>query len=566
MYESFFGLVKRPFASAPDADCYFPGQAIENARQTLYRCLERGEGAGLLIGPAGTGKTLLLEALAEQFSARFEVAVLASGRLCTRRAMLQAILFELGLPYRDLEEGELRLSLIDHLSDTSSDKEGLILLIDEAHTLPLRLLEEIRLLTNLVRNGQPKVRLVLAGSAALEERFTSPKLEAFNQRVTARCYLQAFDRSETREYIRAQVEWAGGEPDRIFTAGALEAIHRATDGIPRLVNQVCDHALILACAAGVEALDKPQIEEAWADLQQLPTPWNRVEGAAPLEKQGEVIEFGVLDDEPVETSLAERPPTPKSPVNISPVIEIDDFSDRELDLDFDEPAAVPFPRPSGQDDAAPAFSRDPVRRLQEVERSLAAIDGIEDFEPARARGPEVELTFGATTDPFGEPFADEEIVIDPYSSSMADALANRPVVRSDEGRALGAVLKPLSSRPPKLAIAREVLDSAAKTRPPRRDAGAIRPENPPAAFDAVIEIVASDDASPIIEVNEADERSVGAQPTEQADQPTLPMLATPSDGTEPELIVIEDEPVGMRKVNVVRRQQYRQLFANLRRG
>ncbi len=335
MYERFFAFDRRPFASAPDADCYFPGTSIEAARQTLFRCLERGEGAGVLIGPAGTGKSLLLQVLSEQFTGRASTVTLNSGGLSTRRALLQAVLFELGLPYRDMDESELRLSLVDHVSMLAPPLIGLVLLVDEAHTLPLRLLEELRLNTNLVRNGQPRVRLVLAGGMALEERLTSPKLEAFHQRVTARCYLQAFDRAETTEYIRAAFIWAGSQPERVFTHDAYEAVHRATDGIPRLVNQVCDHALVLACGAGVHKLDKRRIEEAWADLQQLPTPWNDTAGASKTGSASDVIEFGLLDaDSPDETPAAD--------LETLATVEID-FDETDQGPFGEPPAAVPFP-------------------------------------------------------------------------------------------------------------------------------------------------------------------------------------------------------------------------------
>src|SRR5262245_5548935 len=116
MYESFFGFSERPFAAVPLAKRYFPAAIAEHARQALARCIQRDEGVGLLTGPAGTGKSILCQVLAIQFCGQMEVALLTSGRLCTRRALLQAILFELGLPYRGMEESELRLSLIDHLS------------------------------------------------------------------------------------------------------------------------------------------------------------------------------------------------------------------------------------------------------------------------------------------------------------------------------------------------------------------------------------------------------------------------------------------------------------------
>ena len=163
MYDGCFGLNRRPFASVPQIDHYFPATAIEGARTTLARCIQRGEGAGLVIGPSGTGKTLLCLLLAEQFRRSFQVVMLNSGRLSTRRALFQAILYELGRPYRGLDEGEARLAVVDYLMAGDGSSRGMVLLVDESHTLPLRLLEEIRLLTNLVQGSQPLVRLVLAG-------------------------------------------------------------------------------------------------------------------------------------------------------------------------------------------------------------------------------------------------------------------------------------------------------------------------------------------------------------------------------------------------------------------
>ena len=111
MYESHFLFSQRPFLPAPSAEFYLPTRGLEQARQTLVRCVERAEGPGLIIGPAGTGKSLLCQILAKHFRGRFQVAHLAGARLGTRRALLQNILFELKLPYRDMDEGELRLSL-----------------------------------------------------------------------------------------------------------------------------------------------------------------------------------------------------------------------------------------------------------------------------------------------------------------------------------------------------------------------------------------------------------------------------------------------------------------------
>ena len=169
MYGAFFGLKKQPFASVPQTDQYFPASAIEAARVSLTRCIERGEGVGMVVGPTGTGKSLLCRMLAEQFKDIFPVAELSCGRLSTRRSLFQAVLYKLGQAYRGMDEGELRIALVDYLTLGKSPYRGMVLIVDESHTLPLRLLDEIRMMTNLAGQGRPLVRLVLAGNGSLEE-------------------------------------------------------------------------------------------------------------------------------------------------------------------------------------------------------------------------------------------------------------------------------------------------------------------------------------------------------------------------------------------------------------
>ncbi len=471
---------------------YFPAATIEAARQTLVRCIDRAEGVGLAIGPAGCGKSILCQVLAEQFRGRFLVALLASGRLDTSKALLQAILFELGLPYRGMDEGELRLSLVDHLTAQEANVGGLLLIVDEAHSLPPRLLGEIHQLTNLVRNGQPLVRVVLAGSAALEEHFGNSKLESFNQRIAGRCYLQAFKHGETLGYIRQAIAQAGGNADRIFTADALDAIHRATDGVPRLVNQLCDHALLLTFAAGVKLLTLGAIEEAWADLQQLPAPWNAAPGVE--NRPADIIEFGNLD----EPMVAARLPADSEPPRLRTVG--DDAGDDEGNL----------------------FTGEPSQRIERIQDQLGTID--EQFQPAGTIGPEVELVFtNAEINPFQEPFEEEEVIVDRFSRAVADPLAHAPLVRSQEGSELASLLAPHAraksqhGKPPAAAPKKAPTEAApqkattesatdAKAKPPIEKAmpKPAKPTKPAAIFPPIVAPIDSPLASYSIEVGAAD--------------------------------------------------------------
>ena len=405
MQETVFHLTSRPFSVDIRVERYFPGESIEAARVAIARTIERAEGSSLIVGPPGSGKTMLCHVLAEQFRGQLASVILSGGRLPSRKSLLQAILYELGLPYRRMDEGELRLALIDHLAPRDDGMQGMLLLVDEAHTLSPKLLEELRLLTNLVRQGSPRVRLVLAGGAVLEERFASPKLAAFNQRLTARGYLEPFSSEETQQFIRAQLAAAGGQPDLIFTEKALRAIHRTTDGVARLVNQLCDHVLLLASAgtpSGNEAspIDEQGVEEAWADLQQLPMPWN-TDSAPEGPLGGETpttVDFASVDD------------------------DLDDFEDSGSDgggfededggQDSDRAQTVPF-------QPAEAAMSDPTDQLDSIQDQLDNVE--EDFQPAGSIGPKVELAFEKVDDPFGDKYRqDNEVSVASEEVGVAD--------------------------------------------------------------------------------------------------------------------------------------------------
>jgi len=479
MYEAFFGLKTRPFSAAPRADQYVPTSTVESARQKLLRTIERAEGAGLVVGPSGTGKTLLCRVLAEQCRGRFEVPLLASGRLSTRRSLLQALLYEMHRPYRGLDEGELRLALVDHLMHGEDESRGVVLLVDEAHTLPLRLLEELRLLTNLVRDGQLRVRMVLAGDPQLEERFASPKLESFSQRLVARCYLEALNGTETQQYIEGQLREAGASAAPVITPEAALKAFQATGGVPRLVNQVCDHALVLAFSAGERSVGPARIEEAWADLQQLPPPAGDARDPKPA---GSVIEFGRLDEGPADS--AGEP----EPAGAAPALRV---------------AATPC-------DA----EAEPPDRIASIQRSLESTE--EDFKPAGTIGPEVELVFHDWGNPFEERFEEEELV----------AERHKPEPEQQVERTVQM-------------LASAVHDAAVPG--PAAPAEAAEPEPPADRW--------------------------------QADEATVPLRrASPTAAVELQeeaVLVVDDdgvEPLEGPATVVVRRHQYRQLFARLRRS
>lgn len=417
MYESFFQLIERPFAAMPQIEHYFPARTIEAARRNLVRCIDRAEGMGVLVGPSGTGKTLVCQMLRHQFRDAFDVVLLGDARLDGPRSVLQTILFGLGLPCRGMDDGDMRLALIDHLTRDPARSNGLLLIADEAHLLPARVLEEIRLISNVAVTGKPRVRFVMVGSPLLEEHLASPKLESFSQRTATRAYLEPLDRTETVKYVYAQIAAVGGNARSVFAESAFESVYRATDGVPRLVNQLCDHALVLAFANGIDHLGEREIEEAWADLQQLPTPWS---GAPVAGQPSGVVEFGQLDDE-------DEPAEP-STIGLRLASDFDDDAEAEIESDLR---------------GAQLHGDDQIdERLDAIEEQVAELAEESPLMAAESYAT-TSVTVAPGGDPFFGSFAEEEVIVERYRTAHTAVWDQMPHVYSNEGRVLAALLDTL---------------------------------------------------------------------------------------------------------------------------
>ncbi|MFN6413929.1 MAG: ExeA family protein [Planctomycetota bacterium] len=277
MVESFFGLSKRPFHVTPNPDSYVPTNCCNLAIENSIRCVLRAEGPSLIIAGAGLGKSICSMMIARKLSSSMQVALLASSQLCTRRALLQSIHYHLGLPYQETSEGKLRISLQEYLCQPKANPHRVVLVIDEAQTLSVKLLDELRLLTNSVSCDQPCVHLVLAGTLKLEDTLAHPQMESLNQRIVSREYLTPLSHSETLHYIQKKIELAGADPSAIFEPAALDAIFRASDGIPRLIEQLADQAILQSGTQAQKPIPASRIGAVWTQLHQLPNPWSEPE-------------------------------------------------------------------------------------------------------------------------------------------------------------------------------------------------------------------------------------------------------------------------------------------------
>ena len=270
MYEQVFNLTSRPFTSTPYVKHYFAASAIEQALQQCKLIIDRGSGPVVLVGDHGTGKTLLLAILEECFQSRFRVVNMSVSGVQGRADLLQNILFALKLNYRGQDASEMRLAVVEYLKRDDASDEGVLLLVDDAQKLTRETIEELQLLTSFVRDGQPLVRMVLAGSQGIEDRLADSSLESFNQRIAGRCFLSCLSGDEVESYVREHIERAGGDPDALFTPDVYRAVREVSGGRPRYINQVCDHAMIFSATRGQTPVTDSLIREAWYDIQQLP--------------------------------------------------------------------------------------------------------------------------------------------------------------------------------------------------------------------------------------------------------------------------------------------------------
>ena len=304
MYEQKFNFSQRPFSVCPQHEEYFPGQSHQQAIAASRSCVQRRNGPATIIGAVGTGKSLTLQVIGEVFADQFDVVSIECSRLEQRSELLQSILFGMNLPFRDMSEGELRLSLIDHLKNGGGNANGILLLVDEADRLSIELLDELRLVTNVLREGLSQAQLVLAGTQRLEESLNDPRLASFGQRIASRSYLQNFSCEEVRRYVADNIERAGGNAQDIFEDDAIDEVARASDGCPRVINQLCERSLAVCATQDQPKVSRDIVQVAWAELQNLPMPTNS-NSACPAEvKEGcsherstdGVVEFGALDD------------------------------------------------------------------------------------------------------------------------------------------------------------------------------------------------------------------------------------------------------------------------------
>ncbi|MHB8836167.1 MAG: AAA family ATPase [Candidatus Methylomirabilia bacterium] len=270
MYLDAFGFSENPFGVTPDPRFFYLGRTHEQALSSLCYGIEQRQGFVMVTGEVGTGKTLLCRALLDRLGETTSTALILNPSL-EPLALLRAIVADFGIAAATGEKAALIESLNLFLLTKLRRKEHVVLIIDEAQTLPDESLEEIRLLSNLETDREKLLQIVLVGQPELLAKLSLPQLRQVNQRITVRCELRPLPPREIREYVAHRLLVVSGrERPELFSLAGLRAVSRLSQGYPREINALCDRALLAAYAAGRKRVGVRLVYRAYRDLGRTP--------------------------------------------------------------------------------------------------------------------------------------------------------------------------------------------------------------------------------------------------------------------------------------------------------
>lgn len=296
MYTSFFGLSEKPFAITPDPRYLFMSERhAEALAHLLYGITEAG-GFIQLTGEVGTGKTTIVRSLLERMPGHADVAVILNPQLTPLQFVL-TICEELGIFVRDADAGSIK-DLVDILNkrllDAHAKGRRVVVIVDEAQNLSPETLEQVRLLTNLETASQKLLQIILIGQPELREVLGRMELRQLAQRITGRYHLHPLTKAETGSYVNHRLKVAGGLGE-IFSDSALREVHRVSGGIPRIINVICDRALLGAFTQETHRVGPALVRHAAGEVygRTFSAPWSRAIAGIAIAAAVTVLGFGI---------------------------------------------------------------------------------------------------------------------------------------------------------------------------------------------------------------------------------------------------------------------------------
>ena len=266
MYKDFFGLRANPFNVNPDPRYLFLTRHTEEALACLTYGIQSRKGFVLLTGEVGTGKTTLINKLLEWLRLQQVATAFVFNSRMNVPQFLDYMMADFGIECSAKAKSQVLLRLYNWLLDRYRAGETAVLIVDEAQNLSDEVLEEIRMMTNLETFTEKLLQIVLVGQPELEERLKQPQLRQLRQRLTLRAKTHPLSLEETKAYVAQRLRIAGSNGQPIFDTEALVAIHRYSDGIPRVVNLLCEHCLVSAFVDQQKMIAREVVEAVARDF------------------------------------------------------------------------------------------------------------------------------------------------------------------------------------------------------------------------------------------------------------------------------------------------------------
>ncbi len=266
MYKAFFGLNSTPFNLSPDPSFLYRSAQHEEALASLIYGVQSRKGFIVLTGEVGTGKTTMLECLRDHLTAHHTpFAFLFNSRL-TADQFFEMIAYDFDLPCARNSKTEVLFALNSMLIQRANQNQTTVLIVDEAQNLDWAVLEEIRLLGNLETRRGKMMQIILSGQPELDRKLEEREYRQLKQRIALRCHLRPFTALETSQYIASRLRRSGMHEQTVFPADVLVEVHRRTQGIPRLINSVCDNLMLTSFAMESRVANVEMLEEVSRDL------------------------------------------------------------------------------------------------------------------------------------------------------------------------------------------------------------------------------------------------------------------------------------------------------------
>jgi len=268
MYKTFYNLRRNPFEITPDPRFLFATRKHNEALAALYYGVKRRKGFVVLTGEVGTGKTLLVRCLLQILSRSKVAYAYAFNPRLNPIEFLKYIAGDFLLPTEGKSKSDLILSLSSFLIARHQKGLTTVLVVDEAHHLSHAVLEEVRLLTNIETHEDKLLQILLVGQPELDDKLDSADLRQLKQRISLRSHLEALDRDETRGYVHRRLQLAGNPaPAHLFPMETISEVHRQSRGFPRLINTICENALINGYSRQLRSISPEIIEEIAGDFR-----------------------------------------------------------------------------------------------------------------------------------------------------------------------------------------------------------------------------------------------------------------------------------------------------------